>query len=179
MAWWFLDCFAFLHNWGWFIWHCAVRRRCSGLFCVKRPICELISVGCQSCLLPIKSSASIMEPYKFGNGFPSVRQTYVGGWQTAGIDSGRRYEGCYVMFLESLFQNVLLEEQRSCQSATGLHDRQFNLKENGGLQSIWQHRTRREKTSVWCTNPTHQHPSSWIQPNIVTDRSMCWYMKPI
>ena len=76
MAWWFLDCFAFLHNWGWFIRHSAARRRSSGLFCVKRSICELISAGCQSCLLPIKSSASIMEPYKFGDGFPSVRQAY-------------------------------------------------------------------------------------------------------
>lgn len=50
------------------------------------------------------------------------------------------------MFLESLSQNVLLEEQRSCQSETALHDRQFNLKESGGLQSVC--RTRREKTFV-------------------------------
>jgi len=31
---------------------------------------------------------------------------------------------------------------RSCQSATGPHDRQFTLKENGGLQTTWQPPTR-------------------------------------
>lgn len=86
-----------------------------------------------------------------------------GGWQTVGIDSGRRYEGRYVMFLESLFQNVLFEEQRSCQSATGLHDRQFNLKENGGLQSIWQHRTRGEKTSVCGAQTLHPRYCTRVQ----------------
>ncbi len=119
-----------------------------------------------------------MEPYEFADSFPQSVNLH-GGWQSVAIDSGRRYEGCYAVFLESLFQNVLLEEQRSCQSATELHDRQFNLKENGGLQSIWQHRTGREKTFVWSTSPTHQHPLSWILCNILTDGLRRWYIKSI
>lgn len=71
------------------------------------------------------------------------------------------------MFLESLSRNVLLEEQRSCQSEAALHDRQFNLKESGGLQSVC--RTRREKTFVWSTNPARRRPLFAITP---TDGSM-------
>lgn len=78
---------------------------------------------------------------------PSVRQTYVA--------PDRRLEliGDVVMKVvmlgsSSLFQNVLLEEQRSCQSAAELHDRQFNLKENGGLCSMSQRRTRKQPTSI-------------------------------
>lgn len=78
---------------------------------------------------------------------PSVRQTYV--------VPDRRLEliGDVVMKVvmlgsSSFFQNVLLEEQRSCQSAAELHDRQFNLKENGGLWSMSQRRTPRQPTSI-------------------------------
>lgn len=121
------------------------------------------------------------QKFSVDNGALQVRPTASfspsnlrGGWQTVGIDSGRRYGGCYVMFLESLSQNVLLEEQRSCQSDTALHDRQFNLKESGGLQSVC--RTRREKTFVWSTNPAHQQP---LFPITRTDGSVYWHVKPI
>lgn len=99
---------------------------------------------------------------------PSVRQTYVA--------PDRRLEliGDVVMKVvmlgsSSLFQNVLLEEQRSCQSAAELHDRQFNLKENGGLCSMSQRRTRKQPTSI-----LFPHVALYVQH---CDNNLCRYKR--
>lgn len=129
-----------------------------------------------------------MAPYKFsggGGGFPQFVKTDAAGWQMAGIDTGRRDDGCYACSSRATlqppsFQHVLLVEQRSCQSAGGLPDRQFNLKEDGGLQSLWQHQTKRVRSSDnagWSTDLT---PSVLLcREQADSDQfafiSMCWY----
>lgn len=140
------------------------------LFFLTQPAGEFFLLVCRSCRISC-------QKFSTDNAALHIRRRLLlagpsnprGGCRTDGIDSGRRYEGCYIMFCESLFRNVLLEEQRSCQSATGLRDRQFTLKENGGLQSAWQLQTGggRKPDSPWML---HRSP---------TDRSMRWYMKPM
>lgn len=98
----------------------------------------------------------------------SVRQAYVA--------ADGRFESIadivmkVVMFLESLFQNVLLEEQRSCQSATEFHDRQFNLKENRGLQSMWSRRNLEGENL--CVEHKPNSPASFNPEDCVTLRQI-------
>ncbi|KAK5876342.1 hypothetical protein CesoFtcFv8_025708 [Champsocephalus esox] len=75
-----------------------------------------------------------MEPYKFGEGFPaSVKQR----WQLT--DAGHRSDVVIkaVMLCSSESSpEYAFGGAEELPLTAGLHDRQFNLKESGGLQGI-------------------------------------------
>jgi len=131
---------------------CSEGLKVLGLFCfsVKRrtiyltytlpySIYELIymqpSYSC--CLFSIRSLASITGPYKL----PSVRQTST--CTDSRLESIAEAVMKVVMFLESLYQNVLLDEPRSCQSATSFMTGNLISRRMEVFRVTWQQRATR------------------------------------
>lgn len=175
MARWFLDCFALLHNWGWFIWHCSAALL----------LCPIL---CQTAHLWINltrlSELSVSyQKFSIDNGallvwrrLPPVRQTYVA--------ADRQLESIAdvvmkVVMLCSLrvFSKMYFWRCRGAASQPPSFMTGNLISRRIEVFRVSDSIKLREREFVGSTDPISS--ILYLECCITSERSICWCMKPI